>query len=101
MSWYASSFTCNPHLLWLQSIQVTFHPHLLTSMTTQDWMRIALLVVELGMLLLALFYLRRRQLHPLQRLLWVLLALVIPLLGSFLVIALHPGQPEKRGGSST
>jgi hypothetical protein len=70
-------------------------------MSSQNWMRFALLVVELAMLLLAFFYLRRRQLNPLQRLLWVLLALAVPLIGPFLVIALRPGQPEKRGGSST
>ena len=70
-------------------------------MSAQNWMRFALLVVGLAMLLLAFFYLRRRQLNPLQRLFWILVALVIPLLGPFLVIALRPGQPEKRGGSST
>jgi hypothetical protein len=70
-------------------------------MIAQNWLRIALLLVSMSMLLLAFFYLRKRQLNPLQRLFWVLLALVMPVLGPFLAIALRPGKPEKRGGSST
>ena len=45
-----------------------------------------------GMALLAAFYLRRRELRTAQYLSWGLLALLVPLLGPFLVILNHPGR---------
>lgn len=41
---------------------------------------------------LALFYLSRRRLTLGQSLRWGLLAVLLPLLGPFLVIAFHPGR---------
>lgn len=54
----------------------------------------AVLVVFLALLyLMAMAYLRRRSLTPCQFLFWGLLALLVPLLGPFLVIASRPGRP--------
>jgi uncharacterized membrane protein YjfL (UPF0719 family) len=63
---------------------------------TPDTMRFLLLACILGMALLAAFYLRRRQMTTPQYILWGLLALLIPLLGPFLVILAHPGTSRKQ-----
>lgn len=47
-----------------------------------------------GMLLLAVLYLNQRKLTTLSFVLWGLLAISIPLLGPYLVIALRPGEPR-------
>jgi hypothetical protein len=54
--------------------------------------RLVLLADILVMLFLALFYLRQRRLSWLAFFMWVLLALVVPVLGPFLVIAARPGR---------
>ena len=57
----------------------------------------ALLVLDiLGMALLAIFYLRRRPLSWLAFLGWGLLAVLVPILGPFLVIACRPGSNRRR-----
>ncbi len=58
---------------------------------TPELMRMLLFVGLLGMALLALFYLRQRRLTLAAYLLWGLVAVMIPLLGPFLVIWLRPG----------
>lgn len=56
-------------------------------------LRIVLAAFLFMMYLLAMFYLHRRSLMPRQFLFWGLLALLVPLLGPFLVIASRPGKP--------
>jgi hypothetical protein len=51
-----------------------------------------LFACQIGMLLLAVFYLRRRTLSGIAYLLWGLLALFLPLIGPYLVIAARPGE---------
>ncbi len=54
-----------------------------------------LLILDIFCLaLLAVFYLRKRQLSWLEYLFWGLLALLIPILGPFLVIISKPGKPR-------
>ena len=60
------------------------------------FMHYALLACILGMSLLATFYLRRRQLSLLAYAGWGLLALLLPLMGPFLVIWLRPGRLNQR-----
>ena len=55
-------------------------------------MHFALLACILGMALLAVFYLRRRELSLLAYAGWGLLALLIPLIGPFLVLWFRPGK---------
>jgi hypothetical protein len=58
---------------------------------TPGTMRALLIVCMAGMALLAAFYLRRREMSTRAYLAWGLLALLLPLLGPFLVILNHPG----------
>jgi hypothetical protein len=51
-----------------------------------------LLIFCFAMALLAIFYLRRRELSTTAYLAWGLLAILLPLLGPFLVIAIRPGK---------
>jgi hypothetical protein len=60
-----------------------------------DLLRYLLLGCILGMACLAAFYLRRRELTPHEYLGWGLLALLLPLIGPFLVILSHPGTLRK------
>ena len=56
-----------------------------------------LLVLDIaGMLALSLVYLGRRRMAWHQFLGWGLLALVLPILGPFLVIANHPGERRRK-----
>jgi membrane-bound metal-dependent hydrolase YbcI (DUF457 family) len=55
-------------------------------------MKAVLLVNILAMAFLAVFYLRRRQLGWAAYFFWGLLAIVLPVLGPFLVIASRPGR---------
>ena len=71
-----------------------------------DTMRLLLLLTILGMALIAAFYLRRRELSDRAYLAWGLLAILLPLLGPFLVILYHPGRlrqefrsPHPRGNT--
>jgi hypothetical protein len=57
-----------------------------------DTMRALLVGCMAGMALLAALYLRRRELSTGAFILWGLLALLVPLLGPFLVILNHPGH---------
>ncbi len=59
---------------------------------TAETMRVLLIGCIAGMALLAAFYLRRREMSPGVYLAWGLLALLLPLLGPFLVILNHPGH---------
>lgn len=61
-------------------------------MNTADVLRYMLLVTILALAVLALVYLRRRRLDWQTGLAWVLLALLVPVLGPILVIALRPGK---------
>jgi hypothetical protein len=59
--------------------------------TAPEVIRILLLLCVMGMALIALFYLRRRNLSVREFTLWGLLALFIPILGPLIVITLRPG----------
>jgi len=65
-------------------------------MSGTEVIRLMLLADFLVMLFLAVFYLRQRKLSWLEFSLWGLLALVVPVLGPFLVIAARPGRWNKR-----
>lgn len=58
-------------------------------------LRIILSTYILGAFVLTLFYIRYRRCSRRETLLWGMLALVIPILGPFFVIAARPG-PKKR-----
>lgn len=55
-------------------------------------MRLLLGLCLLGMCLLAAFYLRRRELTLAEYIAWGMLAVLVPLIGPFLVILNHPGR---------
>ena len=55
-------------------------------------LKAVLVVTILAMAFLAVFYLRRRQLSWAAYCFWGLLALVLPVLGPFLVIVSRPGR---------
>jgi len=57
-----------------------------------DLMRTLILVCLFGMALLAVMFLRGRRLSFTAYLRWGLVILLVPLLGPFLVILLHPGD---------
>ncbi len=48
-----------------------------------------------GMVMVAIFYLRQRKLTTLAYLLWGLFAVVVPVLGPYLVIISRPGEPDR------
>ncbi|MCU0485150.1 MAG: hypothetical protein MUC85_03470 [Anaerolineales bacterium] len=58
-----------------------------------DLMRLFLLLTILGMAVLAAFRLRHRQLTLDEYLSWGLVAILIPLIGPYLVISIMPGCP--------
>jgi len=60
-----------------------------------DVIRILLAIGVLGMAILAVLYLRRRELTIMEYLGWGLLIVLLPLLGPFLVIFYQPGKPVK------
>jgi hypothetical protein len=60
-----------------------------------ETLRILLFYGLLSMLLLAVFYLRRRRLSFGQYLCWGLLIVLIPLLGPFLAVLSRPGEPGR------
>jgi len=62
--------------------------------TAADTLLLLLFASIGGMLILAVLYLNQRKLSPLSFVLWGLLAISIPLLGPYLVIALRPGEPR-------
>ena len=57
-----------------------------------DLMRLMLLMCMLAMVLLSVFYLRRRRLALLAYAAWGLAAILIPIIGPFFVIWMRPGQ---------
>ena len=60
-----------------------------------DVIRILLAIGVLGMAILAVLYLRRRELTIMEYLGWGLLIVLLSLLGPFLVIFYQPGKPVK------
>ena len=60
-----------------------------------DVMRLFLVLCLLGMSLLAVLYLRRRELSFEAYLGWGTLAILVPILGPFLVILSKPGRPAR------
>jgi hypothetical protein len=65
-------------------------------MSGAEILQVLLILDIAGMLTLAVVYLGRRRMAWHQYLGWGLLALVLPILGPFLVIANHPGERRKR-----
>jgi hypothetical protein len=61
-------------------------------MSTEGVIRIILLVDIVAMALLSLFYLRQRRMNWAAFCGWGLLALLVPVLGPFIVIANRPGE---------
>jgi hypothetical protein len=59
-----------------------------------DVMRMLLLLCLLGLSLLAILYLRKRKMSFAAYLGWGILAILLPLLGPFLVIFYKPGKPR-------
>ena len=64
-------------------------------MNGPELIRILLLLDILAMSALAVFYLRRRPLPWLAFLAWGLLAVLVPVLGPFLVVACRPGSARR------
>ena len=62
-------------------------------------LRTLLVVYAVGAFVLTLFYLRHRRCSALEFVAWGMLALVVPVLGPFFVIAARPG-PKKRNRRS-
>jgi hypothetical protein len=67
--------------------------------TATEVLTFCLIACQFGMMILAVFYLRRRALPGISYLLWGLLAITLPIIGPYLVIAIRPGEPlpNKRG----
>jgi uncharacterized membrane protein len=63
---------------------------------TPEVMRTLLVLCILGMVLLAAFFLRQRDLSFYEYISWGMLILFVPLLGPFLVILSRPGVRAKR-----
>jgi len=51
-----------------------------------------------GMVMVAVLYLRQRKLSTMAYLLWGLLALMLPVIGPYLVITARPGEPSRITG---
>jgi len=65
-------------------------------MMTPEFLRYALFGGFFAMLALSMFFLRERELSTRQYILWGLLAVVVPLLGPYLVILSKPGTQRKQ-----
>jgi len=63
---------------------------------TAEILRVLLFVVLFGMLMVAVLYLRQRKLSKLAYVLWGILALILPVVGPYIVIASQPGEPAGR-----
>jgi hypothetical protein len=61
--------------------------------TPGDTLRILLFACLFGMVMVAVLYLRQRKLSTLAYFMWGLLALMLPVLGPYLVIIARPGEP--------
>lgn len=65
--------------------------NLLRMWLSTEFMLSLLVMCALGMALLAAFYLRGREISFTEHLAWGSLLILIPFVGPFLVILLHPG----------
>jgi hypothetical protein len=70
-------------------------------MSGAEVIRLVLLADILVMAFLAVFYLWQRKLSGLAFIMWGLVALVVPVLGPFLVIAARPGRWNKGKAGDT
>jgi hypothetical protein len=61
---------------------------------TTDSLQLMLVIYFLAMSLLAAFYLRGRALSLLEYTAWGIIAILLPGVGPFLVIWMHPGQTK-------
>ncbi len=68
----------------------------MTATMNAETIRLLLSVCLFAMFCLAMFYLRRRPLTWYQFTVWGLFALIVPVLGPFLVILARPGQTRTR-----
>ena len=68
--------------------------YMLSMPLTVDAMRTMLLLGLLGMLLLAVLFLRRRRMSHAAYLGWGILTVLFPILGPFIVIYVKPGVPS-------
>lgn len=69
---------------------------------TSDLLRLLLLLFLFSLYALAIFYLSRRRLSPLQFAAWAIFALIVPLLGPFIVFLVRPeGKSAPSGGTGT
>ncbi len=73
-------------------IENKFYPQEAAALNTADVLRFMLFATILFLAVLALVYLRRRKMDWQTGLAWVLLAILVPVLGPFLVISLRPGK---------
>ena len=62
-------------------------------MTPPEIMRLFLYTTLFAMVLLAISFLRNRRISDKEFILWGLLALLLPVLGPYLVILYRPGRP--------
>lgn len=69
-----------------------FHHRMGLEMSGSTILRVLLIIDIVSMAALAAFYLRQRRLSWLEYCEWGLLAVMVPLLGPFLVIINHPGE---------
>lgn len=65
-------------------------------MTAAEILRASLFLVIAAMAFLAILYLRRRPLSSMAFLGWGLLAVLVPIIGPFVVIASRPGSSRRR-----
>ena len=63
--------------------------------TPDDILRVMLFACLFGMVMVAILYLRQRKLSTMAYVLWGLLAVVVPVLGPYLVITSRPGEPVR------
>lgn len=61
---------------------------------TAEIMRLVLLACFLSMVFTAAFFLRRRRLSLLEYATWGLIAILLPVVGPFLVIWIRPGRKQ-------
>lgn len=61
---------------------------------TADILRWMLFLCLIGMLVFAVLFLQKRKLSTFSYVLWGLLAIMLPILGPYLVIAMRPGEPR-------
>jgi hypothetical protein len=64
-------------------------------MSTADIIRLLLLLDIIAMGVFSMFYLSRRKMGWSEYLAWGVFAVLIPVFGPFLVVALRPGAPRQ------